>query len=144
MDWNFNTILLLPCKSSYSWWQYIFLWKNFAITYVLVVKKGLTCIKNSGIECSKQQCTSKSKLQHPKMSLILSRCVFPHSVLLEALLVPLDEGSESKDEEIISASNICYSLSLFLSYTIYLCSCRRSSLTPFLSARTVYPLAHST
>lgn len=51
--------------------------------------------------------------------------------------MPLDESSESTYKEIISASNICYSLSLFLSYTIYLCSCRRSSLAPFLSARTV-------
>lgn len=137
MDWHFNTILLQHCKSSYSWWQYLFLWKTFAITYILVVKKVLTCITNSGIECSKQQCTSKPKLKHLKVSLILSRCVFPHSVLWEALLVPLDESSESKYKEIISASNICYSLSLFLSYTIYLCSCRRSSLAPFLSARTV-------
>lgn len=58
------------------------------------------------------------------MSLILSQFVFPHNAL-EALLVPSDVSSESKDEEISFASHsfvehLLFSLIISLSHNVSL------------------------
>lgn len=59
------------------------------------------------------------------MSLILSQCVFPHNALLEALLVPSDVSSESKDEEMTFANHsfvehLLFSLIISLSHNVSL------------------------